>query len=102
MGVRSWLGEAFGPEFRQSFAPIVAERDNPYSLAQWYVETMNYGGLSYPLVRYGATPVSEIPNDFAGFAAAMAANPVVFGCMALRMRVFSEVRFDFRKSSDLH
>jgi phage portal protein BeeE len=52
--------------------------------------------------QYPSTPANEIPNDFPGLAAAMAANPVVFACMALRTRVFSEVRFAFRKESDLH
>jgi phage portal protein BeeE len=64
---------------------------------------MTFNGTRYPLMTvYPSTPANEIPNTFPGFAAAMAGNPTVFSCMALRTRVFSEVRFAFRKQTDLH
>jgi phage portal protein BeeE len=96
VGVKSFLQDLnLWPETRSGY---------PYSVNQWiYDQSMMFNGIRYPLMTaYPSTPADEIPNDFPGMAAAMRANPIVFACMALRSRVFSEVRFAFRKEMDLH
>jgi phage portal protein BeeE len=76
----------------------------PYSLNQLIQDqSFFFNGTRYPLMQqFPSTPQDEIPNDFPGMATAMAANSIVWSCMALRTRVFSEVRFAFRKETDLH
>lgn len=64
-----------------------------------------YQGNAYNLIgqtaltgTYGQQKVEEPPNSLEGLArSAYAANGVVFACLAVRMNVFSQVRFQWQR-----
>jgi phage portal protein BeeE len=61
-----------------------------------------YGGLDFTLGALTGTQSGQvaerISNDLEGFArSAMAANGVVFACLAVRMAVFSTIRFQWQR-----
>jgi phage portal protein BeeE len=62
---------------------------------------MFYGGLQYPLMMPNLTIKGHHEDIGVGFASytagAYKSNGIVFACMLLRMMVFSEMRFQFRK-----
>jgi hypothetical protein len=61
---------------------------------------MNFNGLGYPLL-HGGTPggnSEDIESSFEGYVnGAYKSNGVIFACMAARMLLFSEARFQFRR-----
>jgi hypothetical protein len=71
----------------------------PYSLTQWTNDVLTYQGLGYPLSGGSLVGNEEkIESDFRGLTAgAYKHNAVVFACMAVRMRVFTEARFQWRE-----
>jgi hypothetical protein len=68
-----------------------------------YLQLLNYGGTGYPLIQ-GGTPGGKaevVENSFTGYVQGMyKRNGVVFACMAARMLLFSEARFQFRRMKD--
>lgn len=64
------------------------------------VDLFKYQGIGYngyPLTSMGS-PAEEIGGDFAGMAhGALKGNGVVFACVAARMRLFSEARFQYQQ-----
>lgn len=65
--------------------------------------TLAGGGLGFPMLptQTLAGDKEKIPNNFLGYVqAAYASNGIVFACMAARMRLFSEVRFQYRQRSN--
>jgi hypothetical protein len=68
-----------------------------------YLQLLNYGGTGYPLIQ-GGTPGGKaevVQNSFTGYVQGMyQRNGVVFACMAARMLLFSEARFQFRRMVD--
>lgn len=58
-----------------------------------------YGGAGgLPGMTYGSQPAEQVTHSLEGYAqAAYAANGVVFACMAVRMAVFSTVRFQWQR-----
>src|SRR5713226_9725900 len=62
---------------------------------------MFYSGLQYPLMMPNLTIKGHHEDIGVGFASytagAYKSNGIVFACMLLRMMVFSEMRFQFRK-----
>jgi Phage portal protein len=77
----------------------------PLTLAE-YAEFFKFGGSFYPyLAGQGHTLLGshqeKIPPTFEGYADQIfKANPIVFGCMAARLTLFSEARFKFREQVD--
>lgn len=69
------------------------------SLDAW-AQMLNFGGLGYPFLQ-GGTLVQgreEIDSSFRGWVeGAYKRNGVVFACIALRARVFSEARFRYQQ-----
>jgi phage portal protein BeeE len=65
-----------------------------------YLQLLNYNGTGYPLIQ-GGTPGGKaevVESSFAGYVQGMyKRNGVVFACMAARMLLFSEARFQFRR-----
>lgn len=69
--------------------------------------TFGFNGIDYSLGgpqssgltgTYGSQPAEPIPHDLEGYArAAYAANGVVFAVMAVRMLVFSAIRFQWQR-----
>lgn len=75
-----------------------------------YVTALNqfaYNGFSYGFGAGGlstqqtlaANPVEPIPNDFRAYAQAYRSNGIIFACMAVRMSVFSSIRFKWQKDN---
>jgi HK97 family phage portal protein len=68
-----------------------------------YLQLLNYGGTGYPLIQ-GGTPGGKaevVENSFTGYVEGIyKRNGVVFACMAARLRLFSEARFQFRRMKD--
>jgi phage portal protein BeeE len=68
-----------------------------------YLQLLNYGQTGYPLIQ-GGTPGGKaevVQNSFTGYVQGMyQRNGVVFACMAARMLLFSEARFQFRRMID--
>lgn len=81
--------------------PVSAERTagNPISLDQW-LSYFSFNGNTYPALNQtmmGGTG-EEISGDFNGLVAgAYKQNGVVFACMLVRMLLFSEARFQYRR-----
>ena len=79
------------------------ERVDPaISLDTWasFFDSFNYGGISYPFQLQQTLQGNreEIGAGFAGYVrGAYKSNGVVFACMLLRLAVFSEARFQFRR-----
>jgi len=68
----------------------------------WPPETVNVGGLTYPLLPTYPSPLSfkqeEIAPGYVGFATqAMMANPIVFACMEYRRKTFAQARFQWQR-----
>ena len=65
------------------------------------METINVGGQAYTLPVMTTLPGQKsegIANSFEGYIlAGLNSNPVVFGLVALRLRLFSEARFQFQR-----
>jgi phage portal protein BeeE len=74
----------------------------PLSLDEW-VQSFSFGGLGYsfaPTQTLGGDR-EEIEASFAGYVeAAYKRNGVVFACMLVRLLLFSEARFQFRRLSN--
>jgi phage portal protein BeeE len=77
------------------------ERSNPpVSMDEW-MSMFNFNGLSYPLQTYSGQPGEEIARNFQGYVqGAYRSNGVVFACMLVRLLLFSEARFQFRRMSN--
>ena len=70
------------------------------SLPGWFMNYFNTGGVQYPLMPSQTLGhKQETPDSsFSGYAEGIyKQNGVVFGCMAARMMLFSEARFQFRR-----
>ncbi len=100
------------PSLVQSLLPpiVPASDTRAISTVDDYATALNelefyFGGNSYGLGggggltgTYGSQPAEQIANDLEGYArAAYAANGVVFAVMAVRMLVFSAVRFQWQR-----
>ena len=79
---------------------------SPLDLNQW-IEQLNYLGLGYGVQGGGLTTTYPgakqelIGSQFLSLAQlAFKSNAVVFACMAVRMRLFSEARFQFQQMRD--
>jgi hypothetical protein len=74
------------------------ERDgNILTVDQWmsYLNSFQHQGLTY---SYGSSPQEEIGGNLTSMAQmAYKRNGVVFACMLVRMQVFAEARFQFRR-----
>src|SRR5438105_3791318 len=68
-----------------------------------------FNGLDYPVLNQtlAGTPQEQIPPEFVGFSeSAFKRNGVIFSCVAARMSLFCQARFQFKPkrsigSSDL-
>jgi hypothetical protein len=68
-----------------------------------YLSFFSYGGLNYALTGGGSLQGTkeEIGSGLVGYATGgLKSNGVVFACMALRLRIFSDIRFGFREMSN--
>ena len=68
----------------------------------WNYFQFNGNGYPYGLIQYSAKPEKqeEVGQDFVSLSQqAYASNSVVFACMAVRMLLFAEARFQFRRLS---
>lgn len=87
--------------FRSLFQ--TSQRDSTISLDEW-ASYFTFNGLDYPFMVNGGTsgqPGERIEANFAGYVGgAYKSNGVVFACMAARMLLFSEARFQFRQRSN--
>lgn len=89
--LRSWIAP---DEERATIPPLLPATNDfwPY---------LNFGGLSYPLVGIQQTLVGnreEPDTTFAGLVQmAYKANPVVAACIDVRIKLFSEARFQYRR-----
>lgn len=79
-------------------------REDPNVSIQDWVDMFNYAGSSYSVfggsssTTYTGAHQEEIGQDFRSKSAlAYKSNGVVFACMGVRMRLFSEARFQFRE-----
>lgn len=76
-----------------------------------YITALNqfaYSGFSYGFggaagintqQTLAAHPVEPIPNDFRAYSQAYRQNGIIFACMAVRMSVFSTIRFKWQKDN---
>lgn len=68
---------------------------------QGYIDLINQAAGNYALTGNSTTfgeKQEDIPGTFEGYTAMlMKANPVVWGCMLIRMSVFAEARFKYRR-----
>lgn len=84
-----------------------SSRDSALTVNQWAeMFGFSYNGLAYNQDAYSSyvggsnkpQPNECVGQDFRGFTDALyRTNGVVFACMAVRQRVFSEARFQFRE-----
>lgn len=66
-----------------------------------YLDFFNFDGLAYPITSMGRTKEQEPGSDFAGYVSGIyQANGIVWACMAARMLLFSEARFQFQQMRD--
>jgi len=76
-------------------------RSKPASRSMWPLDTMTMGGVTYPLGMPQTTlgfKEEEIAPTYSSVAAqAYEANPVVFGCVELRRRVFSQASLQWQQ-----
>ena len=75
------------------------ERDSPLAFQDW-VNMFQFGGIPYMV--QGGTPSQDrgegLEANFQGYVSgAYKSNGVVFACIAARMLLFSEARFQFRR-----
>lgn len=88
---------------RMSSARARPERSLPITNVDEYAAAVasymsGYGGVAQTM---GGEPAEKAPNDLVGYATqAYAANGPVFALMAVRMLVFSAVRFQFQAIRD--
>jgi phage portal protein BeeE/uncharacterized protein YerC len=72
-----------------------------YSLQQWISETALYGGHAYPVMPSMTLTSDKQEKPSGSFESYVQGiyktNGVVFACMAARMLMFSEARFQFRR-----
>lgn len=87
---------------RRSASTEIARSGTGLSLEE-YLSWFSYGGGTYGIGLNQTLPGRKQEEIGAGFQAlargAYKANPIVFGCMLARMRLFSEARFQFRRLS---
>lgn len=89
MGLMSTLRSLWTPQ----------EEDKRSALGDFY-DFFNFGGHSYPITTMQSTSDGEVitGEHFEEFVSAMyRRNGVVYACMAARMAVFSQARFQFRR-----
>lgn len=94
MGIREWWRATMGTD---------AERQNdPLAFSTW-MDYFSFNGTTYPLTTYGGQQgtVETIGPGFTSYVnGAYANNGVVFTCMAVRMLLFAEARFQYRQFKD--
>lgn len=72
-------------------------RNDPLAFDQW-LDYFNYNGLAYPITTMGGFKVDEPGADFLGYVHSLyKTNGIVFACMATRMLLFAEARFQFQQ-----
>jgi HK97 family phage portal protein len=90
MGLRSRLAARLDP----------SRADPSLSLEAW-ASMFSYAGNTYggyPMQSLAGKPPTEISQTFQGYIQNIyKSNGVVFACMAVRQRLFSEARFQFRQ-----
>jgi phage portal protein BeeE len=95
MGLRDW--------FQRNFLSEREVTTYPLSFDQFLQQVLVYGGQMYqggPLQTLKGTEVS-VPGNFIGLVqGAYKSNGPIFACMLVRMLLFSEARFAFRKLMD--
>lgn len=91
MGLFDWVRRA--PKDKRSIATL---EDYSSALNQFMFNGQSYG---YPIQQtLTGNSTERIPNDLTGYAtAAYASNGALFALMAVRMLVFSAVRFQFQR-----
>jgi phage portal protein BeeE len=65
-----------------------------------WAQMLNFGGLGYPLLQGGTLNQGreEIDSSFRGYVeGAYKRNGVIFACIAVRLRTFSEARFQYQQ-----
>lgn len=69
-----------------------------FSFDDWMVQAANGGfGMTQPLTTWGKQDTEPPPNSFEGYVqSGYKANGVVFAVISARMRLFSEVRFQWQ------
>jgi phage portal protein BeeE len=90
--------------------PELVEPERSITTIDDYISVLNevsfmYGGHSYSLNNtpgvaetWGHERIEEIPSDLEGFArAAYGASGVVYACLAARMSIFSQARFQWQQ-----
>ena len=89
MGLKEWLKGG-----------KTAERDSyPLSLDGWMSQLMTFNGNAYPLLNQTlAGSLEHIGQGYEPYVnKGLKGNAVVFACMGMRLRVFSQARFQFRQ-----
>lgn len=83
--------------------PRLLKRFDPISIDQW-AQMFSYGGLMYQLTggSYSLESKQERPDaSFSGYVSQLyKSSPVVFSCMNVRSKHFSEARYKFRRVKD--
>jgi len=92
---------AMAKAWRSLFGMSGGEPEQRLTLDDLYKQVINYQGLGYPVGGggYGAGENYEaIEEDFQGYVQqAYKSDGVVFACMVTRMRLFSQIRFQWQK-----
>ncbi len=94
--LRDWLRREFNWERDEEVRDI-----NPLSFAQWLNQIASFQGNMYQLTGMGGSYGEHEQNfqDLPSYIAQLGGSSPAFTCMALRLRVFSDVRFGFREFS---
>jgi len=83
---------------RRSLPPT----EQRFSFDEWLMASANGGfGLSQPVTTWGTQDTEPPPNSFEGYVqSGYKSNGVVFAVISARMRLFSEVRFQWQDMPD--
>lgn len=83
---------------RRSLPPV----EQRFSFDEWLMASANGGfGLSQPVTTWGTQDTEPPPNSFEGYVqSGYKSNGVVFAVISARMRLFSEVRFQWQDMPD--
>jgi phage portal protein BeeE len=80
--------------------PFLKRADPALSFQQW-VEFMSYGGVGYglsPTTTWAGAKQERPDGTFSSYIQSIyGSNSVIYSCMVVRMRLFSEARFQFRQ-----
>jgi phage portal protein BeeE len=80
----------------------VAERDATLPF-EAFAGLFGFGGLDYPFIRTTSqsTPEEKVDANFSGYVeAAYKRNGIIFACVAAKLRIFTEARFNYQRLRD--